>query len=1670
MTANWIETHRIPGRFLRRGAAALGLTLALLAAVSAPPARADVDDAAGVPTERPRDFTLNITDGEVRAVRQVGNRVVMGGTFTAVGPAILGAAGPLDLTTRAFKPGFPDIAGSVLAARADGAGGWYVGGSFATVGGSARGNVAAIDSAGVLGDFAPATNGAVRALLVTADAVYLGGDFTTVNGTTARRLARVDKTTGALVWEANVNGRVNALELSQDGSTLYLGGDFTNVAGNATRKRLAAVSTATGALTAFAPGTVNLPVLALQRDGANLLVAGQFTTVNGTGRQRLAEVDGTTGALLGLSVSINGDVLDLTLDAAGTTAYVVGRFSSVGGQGRNRLAAIALPAGTVNAGPLMPTVTGDVTQVVVDTDGSLLLGGTFVVSPEKTQPAQLARLTQAGAITQLTTGPQLPQSLTRPAVDTVNGRRILALERGQGSDLLVAGDFSDYGLVARRNLAAMDLATGALVREFDPSPDGLVSTIEKSADGSTIWIGGDFTTVGGATHSRIARIAVPSGAVDPAFTLGADANVKEIVRVGGDLYVGGAFLLLNGSPVSRLAVVDPTTGTPRPGIDLGLAGQTSDLSEGGVRSMELAPDGQRMMVIGNFRTIAGADRPLIAQLDVSGATPVVTPWRTSLYDRPCSSGLIGRMRDVDISPDSTQLFVVTSGHFYYPACDAAVAFPMAPSANVQPLWMTRIGDTLETVTSTRDAVFIGGHFRYMDTETLELPRFQVAALDPATGVGLNWSPNADGFRGVLTLEAEPAGLFIGTDGDTVGLVPHGHFGQWRTPTPGLEVWKRSLPGVVPVPGGNVTYSIRFRNTFADRSITVSTLTDTRLGSIGGTGTCTLPIVVPAGGVASCQTGTDAITGANADLVYGTVTATGTTSLGGAVSDTDRSEVRVSAASNLSLRLRAANGPLTVAYPGENNQFNLNVMNLDQSRTLTVTSLTSDRHGDLNGQGDCVTPMVIPPNGNAWCTYSGLVADAVGARPVTRVTASGSYPGGGTISSTVSLNTTVIAPAAGAPALLIVSDPAAVQFADAAIRDRIDPKFDVQIVDDHTVTVQQADAAALVIIGPSASATVLGARLKDVASPVLNLRLPLFDEMDMTTALGQGTLTGTTHAIVAPMHALAQNQSGTVGLLTLDRAIPWGTPAAEADVIATVGVDQATVFAYRPGRHMVSGAAAPACRVAYPANSTTIPRFTTVAWTGFDRAVDYATSNCGGNMIRTLIGTGSASAGADGAIASTSPIGEPWDVHARPDGSLIVVDYNNNMIRRISPTGVLSTIAGTGVGGFTGDGGPATAARLNRPTRVAIAADGTIYVADSNNNRIRRITPAGIISTVAGTGVAGFSGDNGQATAARLRAPIGVALNPAGELVIADTSNHRVRRVNAAGVITTIAGNGTAGFTADDVLATSSRLNSPYAVAWDAAGNMLIADYNNERVRMVNAAGIITTFAGNGIAANGGDGGDPTQGNLHKPNNVLVLPSGDVLITESNNNRVRRVAGGVLETVAGTGVLGFAGDGTAPIFAMFQRPLAVDVDAAGTLLIADRLNRRIRAVERFVQPDRGAGGSAGARLPRVHPRRQAQASASGQLPSGPLPPKTGSAKAARAPAIELSLEAIRQSRTTPCSCFSSSKRTTASTSVQRQRTVSASSWNHAPLRPGVAGSSIAPVSPIMIGLPRPSAQR
>jgi sugar lactone lactonase YvrE len=277
-------------------------------------------------------------------------------------------------------------------------------------------------------------------------------------------------------------------------------------------------------------------------------------------------------------------------------------------------------------------------------------------------------------------------------------------------------------------------------------------------------------------------------------------------------------------------------------------------------------------------------------------------------------------------------------------------------------------------------------------------------------------------------------------------------------------------------------------------------------------------------------------------------------------------------------------------------------------------------------------------------------------------------------------------------------------------------------------------------------------------------------------------------------------------------------------------------------------------------------------------------------------------------------------------------------------GVISTVAGTGSCGYSGDLGPATAAQLNVPADVATDSVGNVFIADRFNHRIRKLTAAtGIITTVAGTGTPGYSSDGGPATAAQLFYPSGIAIDSAGNIYIADEHNHRIRKLTAiTGTIATVAGNGVQGFAGDGGLATAASLNYPRSVALDASGNLFIADAHNDRIRRVIAGSVITTIAGNGTPGFNGDGAALAV-SLNGPSGVVVDASGNVYIADQNNNRIRKLtpSTGFLSTVAGTGAAGFGGEAGPATAARLFAPSVVDVDAAGNVYIADKSNHRVR---------------------------------------------------------------------------------------------------------------------------------
>ena len=338
-------------------------------------------------------------------------------------------------------------------------------------------------------------------------------------------------------------------------------------------------------------------------------------------------------------------------------------------------------------------------------------------------------------------------------------------------------------------------------------------------------------------------------------------------------------------------------------------------------------------------------------------------------------------------------------------------------------------------------------------------------------------------------------------------------------------------------------------------------------------------------------------------------------------------------------------------------------------------------------------------------------------------------------------------------------------------------------------------------------------------------------------------------------------------------------------------------------------------------------------------------------LTLVAGNGTPGYSGDGGPATSSQLHGPSGVAVDDSGSVYIADTDNHCIRKVSG-GIISTVAGNGTPGFSGDNGPAASAQLRYPAGIAVDSAGGLYIADTYNQRIRKVS-GGVIATMSGNGTVGSGGDNGPALSAQLNYPNGVAVDSTGDLYIADTYNHRIREVSS-GTIATVAGNGTAGYSGDNSPAAGAHLNYPEGVAVDSAGNLYIADTNNNCIREVSS-GAIATVAGSGGNVYGGDGGPAISAQLNAPPGVAVDSAGNLYIADYNN-RIRKVSNGVIATVAG-GASSFGDNGPA-IGAELFRPYGVAVDAAGNSYIADSGNSRVRKVSNGVITTVAGNGAQG----------------------------------------------------------------------------------------------------------------
>ena len=334
------------------------------------------------------------------------------------------------------------------------------------------------------------------------------------------------------------------------------------------------------------------------------------------------------------------------------------------------------------------------------------------------------------------------------------------------------------------------------------------------------------------------------------------------------------------------------------------------------------------------------------------------------------------------------------------------------------------------------------------------------------------------------------------------------------------------------------------------------------------------------------------------------------------------------------------------------------------------------------------------------------------------------------------------------------------------------------------------------------------------------------------------------------------------------------------------------------------------------------------------------------IITTIVGGGTTLG--DGGPAVDCELSGPYGITIGSNGNRYIVDRGNNRIRMVNTAGIITTIAGTGVRGYNGDSIPATDAELNDPAGITTDASGEVYFCDRGNNRVRKIDATGIITTIAGNGNSGFSGDGGPATAAEFNGVGFIKLDVIGNIYLTDPFNNRIRMVSTDGMLHTIAGSGAMVDSGDGGAATAAGLRAPHGIDLDGMGNIYFVEYYGNIVRKINALGIITTVAGNDTVGNRGDGGPATKAELHFPVDIVLGSDGSFYVSDAENGEVRKVTpDGQINTIAGNGHYGFSGDGGDPTLAEFAGPTGLAIDQSGSLYISDNSNDRIRYIRNTV---------------------------------------------------------------------------------------------------------------------------
>ena len=727
-------------RARRLAAAMAGLCLvAGLAAVNAPASA----DPSAVPAQ------LWGTNGTVHAVRQVGNHIYVGGSFTQAGPNT-GFGVALDPSTGVWAPAFPKINGIVLTAVPDGEGGFYIGGDFTRVGDKSRHNGARIlpdvtPGRWKVGGWNPDTDKPIRAIALspTSDAVYIGGDFSTVRDIPRAGIAAVTSTgspiaafnpgsgtgtTAGTGAAATVTvGSVMTLVTSLDGNRLFAGGFFTRMAG-AARTGLAALDATTGALDAAfnpSPSAGGVETMALTPSG-RLLLGGGFTAIGAIRRSRLAAVNSTSGALdTAWDPSADGAVHALRLSAGGTSVYVGGAFANVGASARSRLALLSATGNGDVDDTWKPVADADVSALSLSADGTRLYAAGAFTRLGGAKRNYLGAVAAAGAGALDAWDP----NASMPAMTVASS----------ATAIFAGGTFASVNGTTRTNMAAFDAVTGVLVPDFVANTDNTVRAIVSSADGTTLYIGGLFKKVNGVVRYRLAKLNATTGAVASGWAPKASAEVKALALAGTKLYFGGAFSTVNGSTRRRAAAVNADTGS--------LSSWNPNVSNV-VWAVAASPDTTTIYLGGAFSTVKGSARKNLAAVSASTASP--TAWK------PAVAAPLRRLEAV-----GSQVFVTMAG-LSTDGGNRVVSFNALTGAKQ---WEGTADGDVVALAVDGPTLYAGGHFDIITGSNItgENIRHHLAAFDAATGALKSWAPPVSGSHGVWALWASGGSVIAGGD-------------------------------------------------------------------------------------------------------------------------------------------------------------------------------------------------------------------------------------------------------------------------------------------------------------------------------------------------------------------------------------------------------------------------------------------------------------------------------------------------------------------------------------------------------------------------------------------------------------------------------------------------------------------------------------------------------------------------------------------------------------------------------------------------------------------------------------------------------------------------------------------------------------------------------------------